>query len=328
MSERPPHRHQVDRPHQLYKMKAKLKKALNKYQQKQRTVIHKAPPMKIKATPQKSQRDIVKQRNWMCNLNDGNVLIVGDGNFSFSLSLARLMKQQDEFWPCKIYATSFDEEDVGRQKYGDLPSHIESLKKLGVHVAFAVDATKLSATLPKQWKGLLFSKIIFNHPHVGAGIKDQDRNVRTNQQLLVDFFKSASGHLVLPTTENLVLDLEDDAIPVVQGQIIVTLKQGKPYDLWDLKKLATSSSLVCLRSWIFQQEAFPGYEHRRTLGFKDSVSQGGNEELVGKAVRTHCFIVDSKQSQKAQAQYARWLKARSQKRIAANFHAGQDSDSD
>jgi len=309
--------------------KRKLKNALADYQARQRqhmmvAAMNAGPPlkkMKSEPNPQNSWRDIMKQRRWMCSVDDGNVLIVGDGNFSFALALARLMKEEDESWPCKIYATCFDDESTGRAKYADLATHVESLKKLGVHLAFGVDATKLSATLPKGWKSLLFSKIIFNHPHVGAGIKDQDRNVRTNQQLLVDFFKSAANHVVQPTTDNLTKDAHNDAIPVVQGQIIVTLKQGKPYDLWEIRKLASASSLVCLRSWIFSQEAFPGYEHRRTLGFEPGISKAGNEELIGKSVRSYCFIVDSPESQKCQAALEAWNKARSQRRKSKNFHA-------
>ncbi|GAA5875135.1 hypothetical protein JCM3774_001649 [Rhodotorula dairenensis] len=37
-----------------------------------------------------------------------------------------------------------------------------------------------------------FDKIVFNFPHVGQGITDQARNVRANQTLLLDFYRSAA----------------------------------------------------------------------------------------------------------------------------------------
>eukprot|EP00976_Prorocentrum_cordatum_P085439 1186093-Prorocentrum_minimum.AAC.2 len=38
----------------------------------------------------------------------------------------------------------------------------------------------------------------------------------------------------------------------------------------------------------FDEQAFPGYTHRRTLGFKDGMSKGENQEIAGQA-RTYVF---------------------------------------
>jgi len=38
----------------------------------------------------------------------------------------------------------------------------------------------------------------------------------------------------------------------------------------------------------FHVAAFPGYSHRRTLGFKEGLSPGDNEEIAGMA-RTFVF---------------------------------------
>jgi 25S rRNA (uracil2634-N3)-methyltransferase len=37
-----------------------------------------------------------------------------------------------------------------------------------------------------------------------------------------------------------------------------------------------------VRSWEFDPALYPGYAHRRTIGFKDGVSKKGNEEIVGR----------------------------------------------
>lgn len=46
--------------------------------------------------------------------------------------------------------------------------------------------------------GSRFSKVVFNFPHAGAGIKDQAHNNLTNQRLLAGFFASARALLTTP----------------------------------------------------------------------------------------------------------------------------------
>lgn len=75
-----------------------------------------------------------------------------------------------------------------------------------------------------------------------------NRQVRYNQELLVEFFKRA------------LLSLAPG------GTIIVTLFEGEPYTLWNVRDLARHSGLQVERSFRFQASAYPGYHHARTLG--------------------------------------------------------------
>lgn len=86
-----------------------------------------------------------------------------------------------------------------------------------------------------------------------------------------DFFQSAQSHLK------------------ETGQIHVTLKSGMPYELWNIRKLAKGAGLVCERSSLFQPSLFPGYEHRRTIGWEDGKSKGDNEEIKQKQCRIYFF---------------------------------------
>jgi 25S rRNA (uracil2634-N3)-methyltransferase len=43
------------------------------------------------------------------------------------------------------------------------------------------------------------------------------------------------------------------------------------------------------RSWKFHPDLYPGYAHRRTLGFKEGTSVPGNEEILRNPPRTYCF---------------------------------------
>lgn len=57
-----------------------------------------------------------------------------------------------------------------------------------------------------------------------------------------------------------------------RGVIVVTLFEGRQYDLWDIKGLAKAAGLQTRTSFKFAPEDYPGYAHARTLG---NVSGGG-----------------------------------------------------
>lgn len=87
-------------------------------------------------------------------------------------------------------------------------------------------------------------------------------------------------------------------IPYKQGTILVTLKDSLPYTLWDLPHLATKPPLALhrtpsaeasgseqpryrlLRSFAFHPDLYEGYEHRRTIGWREGVSKRENEEIL------------------------------------------------
>ncbi|OLN93908.1 25S rRNA (uridine-N(3))-methyltransferase [Colletotrichum chlorophyti] len=94
----------------------------------------------------------------------------------------------------------------------------------------------------------IYKRIIFNFPHVGGKSTDRNRQVRYNQELLVAFFNSALPSLA------------------PGGTIIVTLFEGDPYTLWNVKDLGRHAGLQSLQSFKFHARAYPGYAHARTLG--------------------------------------------------------------
>lgn len=49
-------------------------------------------------------------------------------------------------------------------------------------------------------------------------------------------------------------------------KILITLFEGEPYTLWNIRDLARSVGLECTRSWRFEWGMWPGYRHVRTLG--------------------------------------------------------------
>ncbi len=122
------------------------------------------------------------------------------------------------------------------------------LSSQGGSVIHGVDATKLEASSSLRHKGTKFSKIAFNFPHAGrmlviylsaasaqgcndpslrdsgAGIKDQDHNILSNQRLLAGFFSSARTLLSSPLAGP-VFTTRGPIMPPA-GQVLVTLKSG------------------------------------------------------------------------------------------------------
>jgi hypothetical protein len=71
---------------------------------------------------------------------NNNILVLGDGNLSFSLALSRLFPHKN------IYATVFEEEGEWLEKYGELGANIlaELRRNLTrIKVIFQLDATRL-----------------------------------------------------------------------------------------------------------------------------------------------------------------------------------------
>lgn len=128
----------------------------------------------------------------------------------------------------------FDSDDEDRK-----PSHPRNNKLL-----FNIDATKPPPFLTRT----PHTHIIFNFPHTGGKSTDINRQVRHNQSLLVSFFQRA--------------------LPCLSpgGSIIVTLFEGEPYTLWNIRDLGRHAGLAVERSFRFQSAAYPGYHHARTLG--------------------------------------------------------------
>ena len=75
------------------------------------------------------------------------------------------------------------------------------------------------------------------------------------------------------------------------SELHITLKKGLPYDLWKIVELASSSTgsqLKLSKSIQFHPTDFPGYAHRRTIGFRIGNCEN-NEEVLEKGSTTYIF---------------------------------------
>jgi len=98
-----------------------------------------------------------------------NILLVGEGDLSFSLSLARAF---GDGGGRRITATTFDSEVFVVAHYANGRANIAELRRRGATVLHNVDATRLDAlrcTLPASSAVDLSSidAVVFNFPHPG-----------------------------------------------------------------------------------------------------------------------------------------------------------------
>ncbi|KAJ7755012.1 hypothetical protein DFH07DRAFT_886135 [Mycena maculata] len=228
------------------------------------------------------------------------ILLIGEGNFSFARALVRGAPAELEHLPPKnVTATAYDTEQECYGKYPEAEDIVRELRAGGTEVFFGIDATQLGKVA--AFKGKKWDKIVWNFPHAGKGLTDQDRNILSNQLLILGFLGSAADFLVNgpvpeifsskkrkrpddddgPDEEDLDTDMEDDNIaqPVTyRGTILITLRNVVPYTQWDVPRLAKNPPppasgsapknppYVLLRSFHFQRSTWKGYEHRMTKG--------------------------------------------------------------
>lgn len=163
--------------------------------------------------------------------------------------------------------------------------------------------------------------ICFNFPHVGGLSTNVNRQVRANQELLVAFFKAcipllaerleevddndddeehgwASDADENGSGEDAIAKCDDDDGTVKAkdeqrtepGQVLITLFEGEPYTLWNIKDLARHAGLRVVTSFKFPWACYRGYSHTRTLGEVEGKDGGrGGWRGEDREARTYVF---------------------------------------
>eukprot|EP00892_Ulva_mutabilis_P007900 jgi/Ulvmu1/5482/UM023_0018.1 len=114
-----------------------------------------------------------------------SILVLGDGNFSFSMALATMMKNEEDV---HLVATSFDDAQSLKDKFPESTAFLQRIHAAGGQTAHGVDVASLSIQmLPRDSVSYApFDHIIFHHPHLGV------EDMRQHQALLGHFFYAAS----------------------------------------------------------------------------------------------------------------------------------------
>lgn len=167
------------------------------------------------------------------------ILLVGEANFSFTLSLSQKVKE-----PKILYASCYETFTDLEKKYADAKSNRKKLEEGGAQVYHNVDACKLHENT-KCWPTLLkFDGIVFNFPHVGGGSTEEGK--QKNQLMIHDFLTSA------------------EALLSKKGSIFITLRNTEFYSSWDIPAIAKQVGLRFLDKISFEPEEFLEYQAVRT----------------------------------------------------------------
>ena len=307
---------------------------------------------KSKSTPTTNNHSTQSSRLRIPFAKHDRILLVGEGDFSFALSLAtyhdvgaivatsyddeatlhdkhpqidatlqRLLNSRDF---TKIDGDSGDDSEGEWQGFSPQPGDqlssssgaIQSSQISQVTIMHGIDAKSLHKSHRKVLaKHAPFTKVVFNFPHIGGVSTDVNRQVRANQELLVAFLDSVKSVLATNKTpaetspHNVQADHmeEHDSDEAQQssellkiGNVLVTLFEGEPYTLWNIRDLARHSGFQVEESFRFPWSAYPGYTHARTMGNitsgKDRSDEGTRKGAWrGEEREARCYVLGLKE---------------------------------
>lgn len=189
------------------------------------------------------------KEKWIGNYcSTQRILLVGDGDFSLSLCLARAFGSASN-----MVATSLDKHDDIARKYSNGSENVRELEERGCVVLHGVDATKMSQHFFLRTQR--FDVVVYNFPHVGFLYREASVcQITLNKRLVKGFLKNAK---VL---------LRGGGGEEGKGEIHVTHKEGEPYNQWDLVKKAEKIGLFLHEAVPFRKGTYPGYGNKRAHG--------------------------------------------------------------
>ncbi|XP_022877723.1 uncharacterized protein At4g26485-like [Olea europaea var. sylvestris] len=172
------------------------------------------------------------------------ILLVGEGDFSFSLSLALAFGTASN-----ITASSLDSYGELIIKYKNANANLFALKFNGASILHEVDVKKIK--LHPGLEKRKFDRIIYNFPHAGFHGKEHKPGViKLHRNLACEFFRNACDML----QEN--------------GEIHVSHKTTYPFNNWKIGDLASNYALEMIECADFKIEDYPGYTNKKGTGSK------------------------------------------------------------
>lgn len=180
-------------------------------------------------------------------------LTVGDGDMSFSLALARILKPKE--CSSTVISTSYEDKATLLKTYPNFADNLIELESLGAKVLYSVDATRLTEMFPTSTKHK-FDRICWNFPctAIADGQDGQNDDMERNKTLVRKFMDGARQMLTC------------------QGEIHMCHKTKPPYNQWMLEHVALDSlpkdSVRFLGKVVLDRYLLPPYTPRKALDRK------------------------------------------------------------
>jgi 25S rRNA (uracil2634-N3)-methyltransferase len=235
-------------------------------------------PCFYKIFPQWKSKQFPNQRPEMCPRSrnkefvqglyssEMKVLTVGDGDFSFSLSLSNGLRN-DPQQPINCIATSYESGETVCSVYPTATQNINKLRAKGVPVLHGVDSTSLE-TVPflQEHHRNSFDVIVWNFPCKRAefGADAQVDDIEENKQLLKGFFKSSRYFLKSSAVAGATTTGEEQR----PSEVHITHKTFEPFCWWNILEIAQECGFSCEGTMVFDRCLYPGYVNRKALDKK------------------------------------------------------------
>ncbi|XP_057962442.1 heavy metal-associated isoprenylated plant protein 41-like [Malania oleifera] len=189
------------------------------------------------------------EQKWIKHYSSSHrILLVGEGDFSFALSLATAFGSARN-----LVATSLDSLESVEKKYEGGIRNVRKIEEKGGVVLFGVDAKQMSQHFFLRTQR--FDRIVYNFPHVGFLFREHSYcQIQLNKALVKGFLKNSKVLLKKETEKE------------EGGEIHVTHKEGEPYNKWDLVRKAEKIGLVLQEAVAFCKDDYPGYNNKRAHG--------------------------------------------------------------
>lgn len=166
----------------------------------------------------------------------GKTLFVGEGNFSFALSIAkRVTPVRGQFCATSLEPMSLTSHQTKK--------NIRALEQLGGQVKTGIDATRLS----QHFYGRRFGLIVFQFPNIASRVPVYGQNA--NHWVVTRFLKNAIHHLS------------------AEGDVAITTVDNPHYDgVFKMKEAARKAKYNAPDIFDFDPTDFAQYRHENTLG--------------------------------------------------------------
>ncbi|KAG5545847.1 hypothetical protein RHGRI_018113 [Rhododendron griersonianum] len=159
--------------------------------------------------------------------SEQKILLVGEGNLSFSACLARSFGSG-----LNMVSTSLHSQELLKEKYRSSEANVDNLERLGCLVLHEVDVKEMrNHPILNQMK---FDVVVYNFPHAGH------------------FYGYTE------TDEELIQGMLNQG-----GEVHVSHREDYPYSTWGLENLAAKSGFNLEEKVRFKKWDYPGYQNVR-----------------------------------------------------------------